>query len=1334
MGLSQSVRELRRQFGRMWSSSRGPGPAGSSRVCRIEQMEPRRLLAAGLVPIHIGAVYLEDGSDRDDVGDLIEITWDGGAAGTQLTHVQINTDRGLDGARTDGDPFFDTEPGGAGIYDSVPLSIVDQTGIDFVSITVDDGGTLLSITAIGWDPGEKLVLSVDVDEQGFGPGDATAVAEGGEFQHSHLAAVFQAPNYYTASGTDTFLDEYNPKLASSKLAGSKLDLPNDEWVPPSPWTPPGANPGIVYTAGAIFQVNQELLPTIQGNVFEDIDADNVWDAGEVGLAGVQLELYELVGGTYVPTGQTTATDALGHYEFHVLPGTYEVREAQPGGYLSVGATAGTVGGVTRGTVLDSDTITDATLTGSEDSVHNDFAETRPAELSGHVYHDADNDGVFDAGETGIGGATVRVYYLPSSGPAPPPVEVVTGADGSWSVSGLMPGDYRVEEVQPSPYLDGLDAAGSAGGTAHNPGDSITGVQLVSGQSGTDYDFGELLPGSISGRVHADRNGDCTYQPGEPLLAGVTVHLLDGSGTIIDTTQTDAKGEYSFTNLAPGVYGVYEIQPAGYDDGPEHVGSVGGNLLAPDSIVSVDLPSGVDAVRYDFCELERMDLAGYVYVDDNNDGVKAAGEPGIAGVTLNLLDATGKPVATTTTDAAGHYVFADLPAGVYSIVEAQPAGYYDGLDTPGSLGGAAHNPGDSITAIPGAPAVHGTDYNFGELRPGSISGRVHAELNGDCVRQPGEPVLSGVTVYLLDAAGNRIATTTTDANGEYTFGNLEPFKQYTVQEVQPAGYLQGRDHVGSEGGLNPSANLLTQVPIVSGTDAVEYNFCEMTPARISGYVFQDGPAILVLPNQAIPDLTALHDGRLTPDDTRLGGVTVVLSNAGGVVATTTTDASGYYEFTDLPFGEYTITEVQPAGYIDSIDTPGSEGGVADARGDRIAHITLEMGDAATSYNFSEVAVTPYYPEFTPDPEPPVPLPPPQPVGAQPPAAPSPIPLAPPPPEPPPIGGGGLPLYSWHLSVVNAGRPRRDQEGEIAAAGQGPFTLVSTASRDGADMDQSRWLIDGEGGRPGEFFFGQAGAIPVTGDFNGDGVTEVGVFIDGQWFIDLNGNGVWDDGDVWYELGHKGDRPVTGDWDGDGKTDIGIFGPSWLGDVPAAEVEPGLPDAENPPTVRPKNMPPEPHEATSGKRVIQRTAGGKLRSDLIDHVFIYGNASHHAVAGDFNGDGIASIGIFRNGTWQLDVNGNGLLDDGEARIQLGQAGDLPVVGDWSGDGIDDLGVYRAGTFYLDSNGDGTLGPEDAVIHKGGPGDLPVVGDWDGDGVDEVGVYQPGAAPPKANQASL
>ncbi len=96
---------------------------------------------------------------------------------------------------------------------------------------------------------------------------------------------------------------------------------------------------------------------------------------------------------------------------------------------------------------------------------------------------------------------------------------------------------------------------------------------------------------------------------------------------------------------------------------------------------------------------------------------------------------------------------------------------------------------------------------------------------------------------------------------------------------------------------------------------------------------------------------------------------------------------------------------------------------------------------------------------------------------------------------------------------------------------------------------------------EDVFGNENAIPVTGDFNGDGVTDIGVFIDGQWFLDLNGNGRWDEGDLWAKLGTQDDLPVTGDWDADGKTDIGIYGPAWPRDPWAISREPGLPDADN-----------------------------------------------------------------------------------------------------------------------------------------------------------------------------
>jgi hypothetical protein len=232
----------------------------------------------------------------------------------------------------------------------------------------------------------------------------------------------------------------------------------------------------------------------------------------------------------------------------------------------------------------------------------------------------------------------------------------------------------------------------------------------------------------------------------------------------------------------------------------------------------------------------------------------------------------------------------------------------------------------------------------------------------------------------------------------------------------------------------------------------------------------------------------------------------------------------------------------------------------------------------------------------------------------------------------------------------------------------------------------------------------------------------MYLDGQWYIDLNGNGRWDDDDLWAQLGSRDDLPVTGDWDGDGKTDIGIFGPVWPKDPRAIVHEPGLPAPTNEPAGKPKNVPPPPQEATSGWRALQRTREGELRTDLIDHVFHYGEPGDIPVSGDWTGTGIDTIGVFRNGMWILDTDGDGRLTDRDTRFDLGRPGDKPVVGDFNGDGIDELGVYRNGRWYIDMNGDRVFDERDLVLEAGGPEDFPIVGDWDGDGIEQPGLYTP------------
>ena len=100
------------------------------------------------------------------------------------------------------------------------------------------------------------------------------------------------------------------------------------------------------------------------------------------------------------------------------------------------------------------------------------------------------------------------------------------------------------------------------------------------------------------------------------------------------------------------------------------------------------------------------------------------------------------------------------------------------------------------------------------------------------------------------------------------------------------------------------------------------------------------------------------------------------------------------------------------------------------------------------------------------------------------------------------------------------------------------------------------------------------------------------------------------------------------------------------------------------------------------------------------------------------------MFRDGTWYLDVDGNGRWSEHDVKVNFGRAGDVPVVGDFNGDGIDNLGVYRNGTWHLDTDGNLRLDAHDKVFELGGPHHRPVVGDFNGDGIDQAAVYE--AAP--------
>src|SRR5262245_26322463 len=199
----------------LWSLLSGwgknDGPAADQRRLRrghFEPLEDRRLMDAD--PLKIGVTYLEEDSGSDLHGDTFQILFEGGAPGTELTQLVINGDHGPAGLSV-GDMIFDTIKGGLGADEAFNLQVVSSTGIQNVSGQVTDGGTSITFNFQGFNAGEKLVFSIDVDEvQDFDPSETNQqtinegidpIASGVEFQSSKLTAKFDAPHYHDIQGT-----------------------------------------------------------------------------------------------------------------------------------------------------------------------------------------------------------------------------------------------------------------------------------------------------------------------------------------------------------------------------------------------------------------------------------------------------------------------------------------------------------------------------------------------------------------------------------------------------------------------------------------------------------------------------------------------------------------------------------------------------------------------------------------------------------------------------------------------------------------------------------------------------------------------------------------------------------------------------------------------------------------------------------------------------------------------------------------------------------------------------------------------------------------------------
>lgn len=255
---------------------------------------------------------------------------------------------------------------------------------------------------------------------------------------------------------------------------------------------------------------------------------------------------------------------------------------------------------------------------------------------------------------------------------------------------------------------------------------------------------------------------------------------------------------------------------------------------------------------------------------------------------------------------------------------------------------------------------------------------------------------------------------------------------------------------------------------------------------------------------------------------------------------------------------------------------------------------------------------------------------------------------------------------------------------------------------------------------------------------DPTSHLGVFRDGSWFLDHNGNdqldacGVSWDSDRCFTFGMQGDTPVVGSWTG-AERGIGIYraGSFWLDSngngvfdgcgvdacltfKPSGGQANGHHSLADVPVIGHWNRGPDTLGVFRGGFWFLDTKGnGHWYGCDDDSCFVFGKPGDIPVVGDWNGTGRSELGVFRDGTWILDINGNRQFDgcDVDACFQFGEAGDIPVVGDWDGSGWDKVGVVRKGDWILDRNGNWEWQGCDVDLCAtfGRPTDRPVIGQW-------------------------
>ncbi len=545
------------------------------------------------------------------------------------------------------------------------------------------------------------------------------------------------------------------------------------------------------TKRANFTASPKL--SLGDRVWADIDDDGQLDAGESGIAGVKLNLYDDVNGDNSYTngvdallGQTF-TDSNGNYLFQNLFAGKYIVQVDPTNFLSGGSLLGLVSSLGSSLAADPD-----------NNVDNDDNGT-PLAGSGIVSQAITLTG---GSETSDNGNTNRSLDFGFFG-----FDLVL--DKSVQQTNVTPQETVTYTVK----IDNSGPSAAAGTTFRDElPPFVTFVSATSTKAGVSLNHsGGIITGDLG-----------SMQPGDTIIITIQARVNNNAtGTLINTATVAAPKEVNLSNNTDSVSNPVtpkiDLQITKIDSrDPVEPGSQFTYTLE----IKNNGPSNATGVVV----TDTLPVTGVSYVSSSQTPSSANGRD--LEFQIGDMASGASKTITITVSVATNFV-----GTLYNTA------HVEGNEPETNLN---NNDDDETTLV--------------KINPSSIGGTVYVDRNNNGVHDPTERTLANVAVTLkgTDATGTAVVrTTTTDSNGNYLFENLNS-GDYRIIESQPTRYKDGKDAVGSHGGFlgeNPGPfvipndvtsdqvkDLFIGIQLGSGINATDYDFGELDSTVISKRAF------------------------------------------------------------------------------------------------------------------------------------------------------------------------------------------------------------------------------------------------------------------------------------------------------------------------------------------------------------------------------------------------------------------------------------------------------------------------------------------------------------------